>query len=223
MHKYFKLITRFDDLLDLTPACEREYRAAHACRQCFGASAEWRRHPVPIDVEIVKAPRGPIAQIGGGCFASVVRADLARVLEPHLPRPLFGSVAIRKPTATDRPGRWVTCVPGEGRGINAERGENCRHVFCVAGCGGSGNWIGWAEGAVVARDVRGVRAFFDFDFSHVFVSDELAGLLELKVRFPDLRFKPLRVVEEPLDGEVLPGDPGWDGVFRPRPQPKCDG
>lgn len=217
--KCYELLSKVDEVLTLTLASDKEYRAAHACKQCRSASAAWRAHPVALDVEVIKAPRGPISTIGGGCFASVLRADLARVLAPHLPRPLFGKVAVRKPTATDHPGRWVSCVPGEGRGIDVERGLYCCHVFCKLACGNSGNWIGWASGAVVRRTIGDRLAFFSNRLD-IFVTDALVEKLDLKKKFPDLRYYEYDVVEEPLDGEVLPGDPGWDGVFRPKPPPE---
>ena len=214
--KCYNLYTKYDDLLKMTWENVKEYRAAHACTQCFGASAAWRAHPVPIDIEIIHSPRGPIAVVGD-CFPIVMRADLAETLTPYLPSPLFGRVTVIKPKLTDRPGMWVTCAPGEGCGVETGRGKYCRHVFCVGGCGGGGNLVGWANGAVLRRDIGDRLAFFGSDLQTVFVTDALIGKLDLKKRFPDLRFYEYDVVDEPLDGEVLPGDPGWDGIFRSGP------
>ena len=60
----------------------------------------------------------------------------------------------------------------------------------------------------------------------LYVDDALAKSLRLRERFPDLRLYRFDVIPEPLDGDVMPGDPGWDGVFReqrsmPEP-PKVD-
>lgn len=218
MMKCYRLYTKYDDLLERTTASEREWRATHACKQCGDPSAAWRAKPVPIDVEVVRSPRGPIASIGGGFVAAVLRADLARTLSPYLLKPLFGSVSVRRPTATDHPGRWVTCTPGEGWGINTERGKYCRHGPGCRECGRSGgNWIGWASGAVVRRDIDDRLAFFGDGYGQVFVTDALIDQLDLRKRFPDLRFYEYEVVDEPLDGEALPGDPDWDGIFRPGP------
>jgi hypothetical protein len=49
---------------------------------------------------------------------------------------------------------------------------------------------------------------------NIFVTDTLIADLDLKQRFPDLRLEECPVVDEPLDGETLPGDPEWDGVLR---------
>lgn len=217
----FELRSRYDELAQATWASEKDYREKHACEQCYGLGAAWRAHPVAIDFDLLGAPRGPIAVIGG-CDASVIRADLARALAPHLPRPLFGRVDLKKPRATDVPGRWVTCVAGEGRGIDTERGPYCRHVFCAT-CGAGGNCVGWARGAILHRDIIGRSAFFSNGLRDILVTDALINELDLKRRFPDLRFREFPVVEGPLDGQVLPGDPEWDGIFRPRPKPSLPG
>lgn len=214
---YNKLYTKYgaDDLLDLTPASQKEYLTAHACPACHGASAAWRANPVAFDIEIERSPGGPIAVVRRGCFASVMRSDLADALKPYLPEPLFGRVSVLKPKPSDSPGRWVTCVPGEGRGVQTERGEFCRHGICAGGCGAIRLLVTSVRGGVVQRSVGDRLAFFgDEHFYDVFVTDALIAKLDLKKRFRDLRFYQYDILDEPEDGEVLPGDPGWDGVFR---------
>jgi hypothetical protein len=215
--KYFKLLSTVDDVLEFTSDGESEFLAAAGCKVCWWPSARWRRHPWPVDVAIKRAPRGPIARVV--VFPTVLRADLAELLRPYLPEALWGSVHVERPHRSEPAGSWLTCVPDRNINLYSDRGTYCRHVICVGGCGGVGNLIGWASGAIVRRDIGGRLCFFDHDCS-IFIADELIEKLQLRRRFPDLLFYEYDVVEEPLDGEILPGDPGWDGVFRPRPRPR---
>lgn len=54
----------------------------------------------------------------------------------------------------------------------------------------------------------------------MYVEEGLVAKLKLPERFKDLKLKRVRVVPEPLDGDVLPGDPGWTGRFKEQPLPK---
>ena len=207
-----------DDLVDLTPESQKNYLSTHACTRCHNASAAWRANPVPLDIEVISLPKGPITMARGGCFAAVMRRDLAEILTPYLRKPMFGRVSAREARPKDVPGAWVTCVPGEGGGITVDRGKDGPHGVCAEGCGVIRPAVaeGSLHGGILRRDIAHHPAFFGDDrFYQIIVTDELIERLDLKSRIPDLRwqFRRYDVIDEPLDGDVLPGDPGWDGVF----------
>ena len=220
--RVFELYTRYDDLLELTADSEREYRRRFACKQCFGLSKEWRANPTPIDIELRRPPKGSIAAVADSGLC-VLRTDLADALSAFLPGLMQGRVAFHKYTPPKSHPGWVTCFPDTGSDIDTYRGPYCRHVICVGGCGGIGNLIGWARGAVLRRDIGDKLAFFGQVATYIYVQDSVLEQAKLRERFPDLRPYEFPVVDEPLDGEVLPGDPEWDGVFRPAPPPEFPG
>jgi len=85
-----------------------------------------------------------------------------------------------------------------------------------SGCGRIKNMMAWARGAIVEISLDHRRVYQDLS-GWVYIDPILAKDLDLKSRFPDLKLIRYDVIPEPLDGDVLPGDPGWDGVFRPNP------
>jgi hypothetical protein len=50
----------------------------------------------------------------------------------------------------------------------------------------------------------------------LFLEASLADELKLKKKFADVKLDRYPVIPRALDGDVLPGDPGWSGVFRPQ-------
>lgn len=214
----FELRTKYNELLEFTADSEVDYHGRFAC-ECYGLNAAWKANPVPIDIELKRPPKGTIAPVAMSDFC-VLRADLADALAPFLPGMLRGRVTFRnfRPPA-DHPG-WVTCFPGSGRGVETYRGPYCRHVRCPWECGSmGGNLVGWARGAIVRRDIGDQLAFFGRVAEAIYVRDTVIEEARLRERFPDLSPYEFPVVDEPLDGEVLPGDPDWDGVFRPTEMP----
>lgn len=220
--RVFELRTKYDELLSLTNDCDAIYQDLHACEGCGGLGANWRASPVAIDLVLRRPPKGSIAAVGG-CGLCILRADLAGILAPYFSDLLCGRVKFRNHTPDRKHPGWVGCFPSSGKGIETYRGPYCRHVFCTSGCGGDGNQIGWARGAIVRKDIGKQRAFFGEVARDVYITDDVLSDTDLLARFPDLRPYEFPVVDKPLDGEVLPGDPEWDGVFRPAPPPEFPG
>ena len=73
---------------------------------------------------------------------------------------------------------------------------------------------------ILERDLDARWLYLDA-YGSLFADARLIAEENIKERFPNpkLRMYPVPVVPEPLDGEVLPGDPGWDGVFKKTPLP----
>lgn len=210
----FELYSRRDVVVDRTPASQAEYRAI-SCTHCMHPGPGWSRSPHPIDVVVTSEPRGCHASV---TFPNLLREDLWALLAEHHPDALVGSCRLALPDGTTQETGYVTvCVP-EQRELRAYRGPYCRHTRCSGTCGKIGRRVFWAKGAIVERYLD-ERLIYQDEFADLFIDGRLAKALDLKARFPDLVLSRVPVVPEPLDGDTLPGDPGWDGVFRERPSP----
>lgn len=78
--------------------------------------------------------------------------------------------------------------------------------------------IGWAEMSVLRRSLDGRAVYFGGMCGKTLIVD--ANIVPLKdwlKQFPTLRAKRVPVLDEPLDGEILPGDPGWTGTVKQNP------
>lgn len=111
------------------------------------------------------------------------------------------------------PNRWK---------LDAHRGRLCWHTYC-AECGLVINHQFNGSGGIPKRALDDRLVYLD-DFNRLLVDGVLAKQLQLKERFPGTRYYwRYPVIDEPLDNEVLPTDPDWDGAIRPRvPLPKVE-
>jgi hypothetical protein len=148
----------------------------------------------------------------------VFRADLLDLLSPYHVDGIRGDCFVGEPDASLPISSHETCYVTRDRELLVSRGKNCRHRQCRY-CKRFLNRIGWAKDAVVDRYLDD-RLVYQDDTGWMYVEEGLVAKLKLPERFKDLKLKRVRVVPEPLDGDVLPGDPGWTGRFKEQPLPK---
>ncbi len=82
------------------------------------------------------------------------------------------------------------------------------------------NRVGWAEGAILRRYLSDALVYQSTS-GGLYIESKLATQLKLRKKYPDLLLYPMKMLDDPLDGDTLPGDPGWDGTFRERPTPRA--
>jgi hypothetical protein len=204
---------------DLTPESLRVVQGRYQCRGhcCWHLSPLWHQHPRPIDVEVNSEPGTSQSDRINDISLKILDAAVVDVLAPYCRDIYFGRVTAPGPRGGSIPTRFFTVAAPKDRRVQSTRGRHCRH-FITNCCGVVFNQIGWASGAIVERTLDDRLVYVDQD-GGVLIADELVERLEFKRKFPNLWLYRIDVVPEPLDGEVLPGDPGWDGVFRPGPPP----
>jgi hypothetical protein len=192
-------------------AWEEEFMADHLCPGCN----RWRQDVpyAPVDALLRRVPRSLLSTTG---LFKVLSQPLAKILEQYGRGLVFGSV--RLAPGGDVLPNWRTAYSTRETWLEEQRGRYSRHRQCRV-CNTIVYCNGWAHPVIVERylDDRWVYLNLSAD---VFVDERLIESESLRDRFPTLRFYPVPVVPEPLDGEVLPGDPGWTGVFTKLPLPK---
>lgn len=100
--------------------------------------------------------------------------------------------------------------------LEVQRGYYSRHSPCLV-CGRLRPANGWAHPVILERYLDNRWAYL---YDDPYVDERLIETESLRERFPTLRFYPVPVVPEPLDGQTLPGDPGWTGAFKKLPIPR---
>jgi hypothetical protein len=214
---FYALNDRRLRILDLTPASLAVVKERYSCSDCWHLSRQWHQRPEPINLVVHNISTAWVESISDLAVIAL-DATLVDTLYPFCRNLIFGTVYvdddISRPTKT----RFVTVAAAAQDRIQSDRGRYCRH-YRYECCGVFVNTIGWASGAIVQRTLDDRLVYVDQD-GMVLVADLLVRELELRKRFPRLWLYRVDVVPEPLDGEVLPGDPGWDGTFRPAPPPE---
>ena len=137
-------------------------------------------------------------------FADMLREFAYRIIE----LPVFRHEDGRSTFVHD----YVAWYTPHALRLNPYRGKDGLHWICPE-CGG----VRWANGAadsVLARQLPGPpHGFFGSTGFLPLIDAALFTRLGLRSRFPELRARPIKVIEEPESHQILPGDPGWNGVL----------
>lgn len=216
---FYELDDRRCQILQLTDECQAVVRDRYKCpgRGCWHLSQRWHESPEPIDLIVKHVHTTALVEGIEGLGVIVLDMKLMDSLGPYCREMVVGRVYVDRGSAAPALTRFVTLTAPLRRRIQSDRGRFCRHSHYEC-CPVFVNTIGWASGAIVERTLDDRGVYID-QSGHVLVDRELAEQLKLRARFSGLWLYRVDVVPEPLDGEVLPGDPGWDGVFRPGPPP----
>jgi len=208
-----RVVSVNDEVVDPCPEWRKEYVKSVKCIGCCHLRTDIKG---PVPNCIVEIPRSVVV-LAWGTGPNMYRKDFLDLIEPYHPD------GVRGPCHVLAKGRRVlsttheTCYVPVGRELLATRGEDCRHHRCRV-CKRFLNKVGWARGAIVGSYLDDRQVYQN---GHdLFIDNRLADEIRLLSRFDDLRLKRVQVVKEPLDGDVLPGDPGWNGRFKERPLPK---
>lgn len=210
----YELYSKRDCVVNITEASSLDVKAV-GCAQCEVPNYKWDRHPSPIDISVTSNPVGCTATVAYGPKISASR--LVQMLRPFMAEVQVGKVYVESTPKSRVLSDYVTCIVTRKNRLEAFRGRYCRHGQCKM-CGLFINKVGWASGAIVARYLDDRRVYTD-DSDNMYIDPLLADELHLSDHFPDLRFYRVDIIPEPLDGDILPGDPGWNGTFMERPLP----
>lgn len=209
------LYSKLSKVVPYTDRGLEEYTQRFKCSQCFWPNKAWMAKPTPIDVEVYRRPKG-CCDVADANPRLLCRS-LYELLRPHLRNILVGKCFVANPSTPVQDSGYVTICSPPIRCIEAHRGLNCRHVQC-SDCGRFFNRVGWADGGIVRSELDDRRVYQSHE-GRVFVDDALVEELSLREKFPDLRLYRYDILDKPLDGDTLRGDPGWTGVFVERPSP----
>ena len=188
------------------PERNEEIIRQYLCSGCRAWRAEVPYQPVHAKVQV--EPTQLMELVG---VQLIMWRALAQQLAPYGRGIHLGGVKVSG--RSESLAEWVTIIAEEEELINWYRGAESRHQQC-SDCGRIKNAIGWASMAVLSRSLDG-RGFYLGGLANTtpIIDDRLIDPRQLCTKFSLLKAKRVRVIHEPLDGETLPGDPGWDGAL----------
>lgn len=204
----FLVESRRDDIAEPTERWSDEHIRDTRCPGCH----RWREE-VPwkaVDVELERLPQSPL--VTSGLF-QVADAGFAALIARHARGVAVGEVRLRGDLGPLPDWRTIKCHRDQW--LETDRGRFSVHNQCHR-CGYVRAAVGWAHPVVVERSLDGSLAYLN-SCDSLFVEPEFVSREVLDAAYPGLRFIPVPVVAEPLDNDVLPGDPLWTGTFTPRP------
>ncbi len=180
---------------------------------CGDRTLRFTKSGKPINVELIDIPT-----------ATIVGLALSDVLALHekfykaIARWLVGCVRGSVHHVTEKGVRtklpYVTVWTPPHNRLDINRGEWSRHNVCPeCGCITALNFNDKWSAVESALDNR--LAYLS-NREYLILDQQLMDRLDLRKKFPDLRTRRVPVLEKPLDGDVLPGDPGWTGTFVPQ-------
>lgn len=209
--RMFLMQTHPGAIADVDDAWYERNQAEHLCSGCnrWRVGVPFR----PVDVVLRRAPRAVLATTG---LFEVAERSLAEILHQYGRGVVLGAVRVGRGENL-LPGWRTVSVPREAW-LEDNRGRYSRHSQCRV-CGTIVIRNGWSHPVIVERYLDTHLAYLNKSGAP-YVDQRLIDLESLCERFPTLRFYPVPVVPEPLDGEVLPGDPGWTGTLIKIPLPK---
>lgn len=206
----FKISSGPSAIAETDSAWEEEHTHATRCRGCN----TWRRDVpyAPIDAVLTKRPKYLTSTTG---IFKIWHKELAISLLAYSRGAMIGSVRLAgsKVVLDD----LVTVYSINKEWLQTNRGRYSRHSQCWL-CGNIVKRNGWAHPVIVKRYLDDRWLYFDSN-TDAYVDVRLIERESLRERFPKLRFYPVPVVPEPLDGATLPGDPGWTGKLNYVPGP----
>lgn len=209
---FYMRIADLDDAVNEDPQWLAHYIKNIKCPACERYNIDWQTNPYPINVVLTRAPR-MCYDMAWKSWVFCVRKDLYDVLKPHLAGMLIGAVAVAGTSSTPQTTDFVSLVVPPSMQIRVHRGAGGLQSQCPA-CGTISSRWGSHEG--IAARYLDHRHLYGNENNQFYVDDVIRRALKADRRFKDLRFNRHKVIPEPLDGDVLPGDPGWDGTFRPQ-------
>lgn len=216
---YHKIIS--NKPLDLAPVTEEWFAWYHTrlmCSECGLPRRGWALNPKPIQIRLTQEPKRTIHGLEAGPSCELVHESLALLLLPFVPSAVLHEVVVVGNSGRLRKkSEYIAATAPRDDQVDPNRGPYCRHDLCP-GCEIALNYNFRSYNGILQRYAKGRRVFMDA-YGSFFVDAELADKIRSNKRFTDVRFIEYETIPEPLDGDVLPGDPEWSGKFVKRPCP----
>jgi hypothetical protein len=215
--KLYYVRSKLDDTVDASPQWLSLFNSNIACSDPkhygVGFGRRWIRHPQPINITLVREPAGSVAAAGMSPI-TLMHNKLYNKISAFCDHMLIGTVIVQdQVTGKKRSCEYVTIVSRPSEWIDEYRGPDGLHWECptcktiiALRMGDSGTPESKLNNNLVHQSQDGAL-YFDA---------ELIKGLSIDANFRDLIFIREPLLKKPLDGDVLPGDPEWDGVFRPQ-------
>lgn len=157
-------------------------------------------------------PRAPVCVVMN-TVPNVISEEFAKAIEPYVQDVVWGPVYLERDDIIG-PIKYRSYYVHPDRCIVGKRGPFARHRLCD--CGVITDCNPNAKEVVVESSLD-ERLIYQSTMGALLIDGALATKLDLEARFPLLTLWPIKIIDKPLDGDVLPGDPGWNGTLIERP------
>jgi hypothetical protein len=170
-----------------------------------------RLYGKPVDIPFVRRPSGPLIRCP---MAAIVRRDLFEAISPCLREHVLGVCVERESrTVYDEYLTVYTPVPHGAylRGRRQDRYGYCRHcgTHRLQGVGYEGDFIYFARSTLQPwRDAYQVGTHSTF-----VITSKLRDQIDWS-QFPEINFYEYPLIDEPIDGRTLAGDPDYIPIWR---------
>jgi hypothetical protein len=201
---YWWITSRYDDY---DTCYARPWPKTAFCRGCHDVVRDW--YPRRIEASLPIVQRAVEIRTSPGHVA-VVHADLWRQLRRYCPSAIIGPVTIRQGDLDKFTLDWVTVIFPHDELIHVRgtlRSESVPVRGVCGVCGRQGYYASENPHLVRCQVPKDRPVFMDHVCKWV-IAEPLAQRLDWS-GFPDLVYERLPVLERPLDGLHLIGDPDW--------------
>jgi len=161
-------------------------------------------YPNPIDHVLAERPRGVGSDSRAGGF--LWRRDLLEALKPWLKDCVIGRVFLRNKRGTTEIVDWGTCYIKPGLEIFDSRGKLACHEPCAV-CEFPYLANGATAQRILRRDILPDRIAMT-KWGTMYLHPEIESSVDWSP-FKDAYRGSIKLIDEPEDGQCLPGDPDW--------------
>lgn len=172
------------------------------CKRCHRVHPE--HYPRPLDQVVARRPTGIGSdhRWGGGLW----RRDLLEALKPWLKDCVIGRLYLRNTRGTTELTNWATCYIKPGLEIFESRGKLARYVACPI-CEHPYSVNGATAQRIVRRCIPPDRIAIT-DWGNIYLHPAIESAIDW-TPFKDAYRGSIKLIDEPEDGQCLPGDPDW--------------
>ena len=216
--------------LDLTDAFEENFEKFYRCggqfsglhgdqNRCIYLDEKFAKSQCPIDAVVKRNSSMPWIHTSPTTLTAI-RSDLWDILQPYFPPHVIGRLQI-KDSSIQNINSYITVYCNHEHFIDYYRGAGSLHNQCPK-CRGIHYLDASIRQAIVGYSLGEAMVFTD-DGLTLSIDGDLILKLRLKERFPELRFRRIPVIANPMDDDILPGDPEWSGTFVASGRWRCKG
>lgn len=181
---------------------EKEQYSQIYCPECGGIRPEWKPRPINVVLKDIECPMITCI-IRGADITKIFQKDLIETVRRHFACQIVGQCHVEVDGAPD----YVTCYSTRTIFVRGGKGEG--YWICPV-CGKHSRDRLKRPDNVLRRDLDDSLVFQDA-YQRMYFRQALVDEIEWS-KFRDAELEKIRIVDRPLDGKRLPGDPDWDAM-----------
>lgn len=215
---YWRIGTRIDEWSNYEPHEQRVTPQRAFCKKCYAVLDDWYPKPLEIELQNIDVVRAVSLSCGPSrrsrCKARVIHADVWRQIAHLCPTAAIGNVSIWRGEFLRPADEWVAVrfPPSElvhVRGSYHPQYASPAHGVCSA-CGRQ-KYFATHDPHLVRCQIPPDRPVFMDWNDYVIIAEPVARAMDWS-GFPDFEYERLPVLDRPLDGLRLLGDPQWPPI-----------